>query len=661
MGRTRSFKDVGIDRNRILFSQDIIDGDIRHGILSMRPKKKDISPLLLCHVFNTKNVSIIEDLFIRACYEFKKVYIVLDAIDVYGDHSPDNLADILDMIDRLSNIASVLFTTTRHNTDIRARVENVSRLNASTLTLQTGIYNEDTTVQSSPDLIEEILLSLSNPIYLNCCRFFILEPKPIPYLQRTAYNWAKNKISEILNRGPPEWTSDVSGSKFLQEIQGALSGSRNLDHAFRKFIVSTNSWRNIIPLAAKNPLMAVNFLQTEIDTRAYVYNEAYYRARCIKCLLKVAERYLVVPTRLVISNIRCDFKRIVNGGAYADIYRGRMRGIDVCLKVLRIFTNGEMKPRGDIRKEFGREALVWRNLQHPNVLRFIGVNDDLFYPSFCLISPWMKNGDIISFLRQNPGHDRMQCIKEVASGLHYLHSHEPPVIHADIRGANILVTADGHCCLADFGLAEAVMTRGPGSYGDSTTGTVRWLAPELLQVDASADWEHMTSRDIYAFGCTVVEIFTGRVPFSEIIHDASVIFAVLQNDLRPKRPSRDELPYDSLWSLVEVCWLKDALKRPPSPRLVTILNNLDLSGESFKKKGSPKSVQRLIIARYNLKTHRKLGIGRHFRCRVGDCGRSFSSSPMRRRHMIGCEKAAKWIAPVLQNETQLYPKGPGRP
>ncbi|KAK0475676.1 kinase-like domain-containing protein, partial [Armillaria luteobubalina] len=171
----------------------------------------------------------------------------------------------------------------------------------------------------------------------------------------------------------------------------------------------------------------------EIDTRSYVYNEADYRARCIKCLLKVAETYLVVPTSLMISNVRQNPRYPINGGAYADIYRGRMRGIDICLKVLRIFSHGEMKPRGDIRK-FCREVLVWRNLRHPNVLPFIGVNDDVFYPGFCLISPWMKNGDIISFLRQNPGHNRIQCIREVANGLHYLHSHDPPVVHADIRG-----------------------------------------------------------------------------------------------------------------------------------------------------------------------------------------------------------------------------------
>ncbi|KAK0215153.1 kinase-like domain-containing protein, partial [Armillaria fumosa] len=250
---------------------------------------------------------------------------------------------------------------------------------------------------------------------------------------------------------------------------------------------------------------------------------------------------------------------------------------DVCLKVLRIFADGDIKPREDVKKEFCREVLVWRNLNHGNAVPFIGINDDLFNPSFCLISPWMNGGNVISFLAKHPEHNRMQCIKEVANGLHYLHSHEPQVIHADIRGVNILVTPDHHCCLADFGLAKAVMTYGPGSYGDSTKGSVRWLAPELLQVDATSDWHYMTSRDIYAFGCTMVELLTGKVPFSDIVFDVTVIFAVLQNDRRPARPSHVELPYDDVWSLIELCWSKDVHRRPSSSNLLTMLSKVDPS------------------------------------------------------------------------------------
>ncbi len=100
----------------------------------------------------------------------------------------------------------------------------------------------------------------------------------------------------------------------------------------------------------------------------------------------------------------------------------------VCLKVLRIFLeNGHVERKKMIKvllsitlsnrsslhvcdQSFCSEALVWRNLNHPNVLPFIGVSKDLFYPSFCLISPWMNNGNIMAFLSQNPDHDRLHSV-----------------------------------------------------------------------------------------------------------------------------------------------------------------------------------------------------------------------------------------------------------
>ncbi len=100
----------------------------------------------------------------------------------------------------------------------------------------------------------------------------------------------------------------------------------------------------------------------------------------------------------------------------------------ICIKVLRIFIDNGIEERARVIKvwfpifspllladehdqNFCREALVWRNLKHPNVLPFLGVSTELFVPSFCLISPWMENGNIMSFLAVNPGHDRLVSVK----------------------------------------------------------------------------------------------------------------------------------------------------------------------------------------------------------------------------------------------------------
>ncbi|KAF8987026.1 kinase-like protein, partial [Hymenopellis radicata] len=184
---------------------------------------------------------------------------------------------------------------------------------------------------------------------------------------------------------------------------------------------------------------------------------------------------------------------------------------------------------------FCEEALVWKQLHHPSVLPFLGVSQDLFHPSFCLISPWMANGNIMTFLSNNPTHDRLQCILEVAEGLKYLHhAVHPPIVHADIRGANILITDDLHCALADFGISLMVETQIPGSTTLSR-GSTRWLPPEMMDHSLFVP-SRITARDIYSFGCTIIEIYTGRPPFSHLKSDAAVINAVLIQKEAPPRP-----------------------------------------------------------------------------------------------------------------------------
>ncbi|KAJ3876349.1 hypothetical protein F5051DRAFT_37494 [Lentinula edodes] len=91
-----------------------------------------------------------------------------------------------------------------------------------------------------------------------------------------------------------------------------------------------------------------------------------------------------------------------------------MNGKAVCLKVLRLVTEQDEGARATVRKRFCREALVWRQLKHPHILPLLGVNMELFLPSFCLISPWMENKDIITYLRKNPDHDLYRAVRNIS-------------------------------------------------------------------------------------------------------------------------------------------------------------------------------------------------------------------------------------------------------
>ncbi|KAF9038328.1 kinase-like protein [Hymenopellis radicata] len=322
-------------------------------------------------------------------------------------------------------------------------------------------------------------------------------------------------------------------------------------------------------------------LQTEWDT--VPSEDAQYRSKCLKCLRTLSKRYDIIPslffspTSFSGQDIRREGAFPVAGGGFGDIWRGTMAQKAVCLKVLRLFTGSVTEQaRKKLFKQCWREALVWSHLEHPNVLPFLGVNSELFHPSICLISPWLENGNIIAFLENHPTHDRFRSLLEILEGIRYLHEHR--IVHADIRGANILVTEDFHCCLADFGLSLVAESQMIGSSAMELRGSLRWLAPEIM--DGTSDILPITARDIYAFGCTVIEIFTGHPPFSHIKTEVAVIHQVLTLKESPPRPPIKHFPSDELWSLVLACLSSAPKSRPGADSALQQLRSLHYSGLS---------------------------------------------------------------------------------
>ncbi|KAK7001927.1 kinase domain-containing protein [Favolaschia claudopus] len=246
----------------------------------------------------------------------------------------------------------------------------------------------------------------------------------------------------------------------------------------------------------------------------------------------------------------------VAGGGYGDIWKGLVREQSVCVKMLRIFQESDI---AIAVKEFGAEALIWRQLCHPNVLPFFG----LYYieQRLCLISPWMENGHIMEFLRANSPdtQKRFSMILDVASGLEYLHNQN--AIHGDLKGINILVTPSERACIADFGLSIIVnvMTlRLTTSTTANHRGTTRYNAPELFEQGAKT-----FASDIYAFGCVAYEIMTGQLAFRELINDVQIILGVLKGKRPERLPCCTGTPaLDKFWELLEMCWDGEKEKRP---------------------------------------------------------------------------------------------------
>ncbi|KZS96556.1 kinase-like protein, partial [Sistotremastrum niveocremeum HHB9708] len=159
-----------------------------------------------------------------------------------------------------------------------------------------------------------------------------------------------------------------------------------------------------------------------------------------------------------------------------------------------------------------REMQVWAQFNHPNILPFLGF---CFFPNstenFSLVSPWMNNGNALSYVTSNPGSDRLPIqIIGVFRGSCYLHKNN--IVHGDIKPTNVLMTEDGVPLLGDFGdfgLArlqpQAGETTSASVSSSSLQGTARYMAPELFG-DAISGRSRKPSypSDVWAFGCLLL-------------------------------------------------------------------------------------------------------------------------------------------------------------
>ncbi|KAI3611321.1 hypothetical protein WG66_002059 [Moniliophthora roreri] len=111
----------------------------------------------------------------------------------------------------------------------------------------------------------------------------------------------------------------------------------------------------------------------------------------------------------------------------------------------------------------------------------------------------------------------------------------------------------------------------------SNDGT-RWMAPEVMLSDASmpssvpiqdSRLPTTPASDVYSFGMTMLELYTGHAPFSHRRFYGGVIHDVV-NGIRPARPSLDACPglTDDIWDVITSCWAQDAYQRPSMDAVV---------------------------------------------------------------------------------------------
>ncbi|XP_024038846.1 mitogen-activated protein kinase kinase kinase 2 isoform X2 [Citrus clementina] len=237
----------------------------------------------------------------------------------------------------------------------------------------------------------------------------------------------------------------------------------------------------------------------------------------------------ISPSVKMSPPIRWRKGELIGCGAFGRVYMGMNldSGELLAVKQVLIAANFASKEKAqDHIKELEEEVKLLKDLSHPNIVRYLGtVREE---ESLNILLEFVPGGSISSLLGKFgpfPEAVMRTYTKQLLLGLEYLHNHG--IMHRDIKGANILVDNKGCIKLADFGASKQATVSG----AKSMKGTPYWMAPEVIRQTG-----HSYSADIWSVGCTVIEMATGKPPWSQQYQEVAALFHIGTTKSHPPIP-----------------------------------------------------------------------------------------------------------------------------
>ncbi|KAG6384758.1 hypothetical protein SASPL_153576 [Salvia splendens] len=220
------------------------------------------------------------------------------------------------------------------------------------------------------------------------------------------------------------------------------------------------------------------------------------------------------------------YKEVLGKGAFKKVYRAfdELEGIEVAWNQVKV--SDLLRNSVDLERLYSEVHLL-KTLKHKNIIKFYNSWIDTVNEHINFITEIFTSGNLRQY-RKKHKHVDVRALKkwsrQILEGLLYLHSHDPPVIHRDLKCDNIFVNGNqGEVKIGDLGLA-AILEQARAAH--SVIGTPEFMAPELYEEN------YNELVDIYAFGMCLLELVTLEYPYVECTN-AAQIYKKVTSGIKP--------------------------------------------------------------------------------------------------------------------------------